>query len=98
LLIGSHVGELLLYLITSGGVGVVAVGAGAELVDVLVVVVIDDVVLVLVDDVHRRQHVQSIVDASLHILKVNFLTDLHSKNVAMLVIIVNYVWVRCQLT
>ncbi len=95
MLIGSHVCELLLYLFTSGGVGVVAVGAGAELVDVLVVVVVDDVVLVLVDDVHRRQHVQSIVDASLHILKVNFLTDLHTKNVVMLAFLVNYVWVRC---
>ena len=98
MLIGSHAGELLLYLFTSGGVGVVTVGAGAELVDVLVVVVVDDVVLILVDYVHGRQHVQSIVDASLHILKVNFLTDLHSKNVVMLAFIVNYVWVRCQLT
>ena len=79
MLIVGHLSELLLYLLTCGVVLVVAVLTGGELVDVLVVVVVDDVVFVLVDNFHCRKHVQSIINASLHILEINLLPDLHSK-------------------
>lgn len=57
-------------MVTSGGTYEVVGG------DVLVVVVVHDVVLVLVDDPHGREHVQGIVDAALHVLEVDLLAVL----------------------
>lgn len=33
-------------------------------------------VLVLLDDVHGREHVEGVVDSALHVFKVHFLADL----------------------
>jgi hypothetical protein len=44
--------------------------------DVFVLVVVDDVVLVLADDIHGTQDIERVVDSSLHILEVNFLSGL----------------------
>ena len=44
--------------------------------DVTVVVVVDDIVFVFVDDVHGREHIERVVDTSLHILEVYFLAYL----------------------
>lgn len=50
-----------------------------------VLVIVDDVVLVFTDDVHRAQYIQSIVNAPLHVFEINFLAHLaeifvHVKN------------------
>ena len=45
----------------------------------LVLVIVDDVVLVLADDIHRTQHVESIIDAPLYVFEVNFLSSLSKK-------------------
>ena len=45
----------------------------------LVLVIVDDVVLVLADDIHRTQHVESIIDAPLYVFEVNFLSSLSNK-------------------
>ena len=41
----------------------------------LVALVVHDVVLVLVDHVHRREDVEGIVDAPLHVLEFDFVTE-----------------------
>ena len=46
------------------------------IVNVDVVLVVNDGVLHLADDVHGRQHIQSIVYSSLHVLELHFVTEL----------------------
>ena len=42
----------------------------------LIVVVIDDVILVFPNDVHRAEDVKCIIHAPLHVLEIDFLPDL----------------------
>jgi hypothetical protein len=44
--------------------------------DVVILGVVNDVVLVFVDDVHRGENVESVVHSALHIFEVHFLADL----------------------
>jgi hypothetical protein len=46
---------------------------------VFVLVIVDDVVLVFTDDVHRAQYIQSIVNAPLHVFEINFLAHLSNQ-------------------
>lgn len=41
-----------------------------------VFVVVDNVVLVLTDDVHRTEHVQRVIHSALHVLEINLLAYL----------------------
>ena len=46
----------------------------------LIIVVVDYVVLVLADDVHGREDIQSVVHSALHVFEVNLVANLeHSK-------------------
>ena len=42
--------------------------------NMLIVTVVNDIVLVLVDDIHGGEHVQRVVHTSLHIFEVDFLS------------------------
>ena len=44
--------------------------------NVLIVVIVDNVVLVLPDDVHRTEDVQGVVDTPLHVFEIHLLPDL----------------------
>ena len=44
--------------------------------NVLIVVVVNDIVLVFPDDVHCTEYVQGVIDTPLHVLEVNFLSNL----------------------
>ena len=48
--------------------------------NVLIIVVVDDVVLVLANDVHSGEDVECVIHSALHILKVDFLTNLCHDN------------------
>jgi hypothetical protein len=68
-------------LVYSGVSGVNASTYGEVEGDVIVLGVVDDVVLVLVDDVHCGEHVEGVVHAALHIFEVYLLPDLLIKEI-----------------
>ena len=45
--------------------------------DVTVVMVVNDIVFVFLDDFHGGEHVKCVVDSSLNIFEIYFLTDLN---------------------
>lgn len=44
--------------------------------NVLIVIVVDNVVLVLANDIHGGEHIERVVHSALHVLEIDFLTNL----------------------
>ena len=57
----------------------------------LVVVVEEYIVLVLMDDIHRTKHIQRIIDAPLHILKVDSLSLLYTQKTGVRSNLINFI-------
>ena len=57
----------------------------------LVVVVEEYIVLVLMDDIHGAKHIQRIIDAPLHILKVYSLSLLYTQKTGVRSNLINFI-------